>query len=475
MESILSTAFYYVIIPLLVLGIAINIHEFGHFAVAKLFGMRVEAFSFFGLGPRVWGFKVGHTDYRISAIPLGAFVKLYGDDATGPLEGKDDETIEKVPESELYELRPRWQKFLVMLGGPFMNIVLALSIPFGMAMYQGIPAVPAPVIASVRAEGAGAKAGLQVGDRIVSFNGVENPTWRNISIEAGINPDRQLAMVVERGGQRIPLQITPRKEEVFAGQNAGLIDAEADQGIVPVLVGEVAPNTPAAEAGLLSGDRIISVNGEQAKNIQQTSASVAKNKAVPIQLVVERGGQYVTLNTAVRKLDDGTERLGFGFQRPDLPLEKASIGAGIAFAFNSNWENLKATGAVLGQVFSGNRSVKDSGIGGPVGIIQQSAEATRIMGIEGFFLILTAISLSLGIFNLLPVPMLDGGQIMVLGIDKVMSWFGRTLSMVARERIQLTGLAVILLLMVFVFFLDFSRIAAQFGGSSEKPAVEQTK
>src|SRR5215203_196206 len=116
-----------------VLGIAINIHEFGHFIVAKLLGMRVEAYSFFGLGPRIWGFKIGHTDYRISAIPLGAYVKLYGDEATGPLEGKDDDS-QKVPDSELYELRPRWQKFLVMLGGPFMNIVLALAIPFGSAL-----------------------------------------------------------------------------------------------------------------------------------------------------------------------------------------------------------------------------------------------------------------------------------------------------------------------------------------------------
>lgn len=474
MESILSTAFYYVIVPLAVLGIAINIHEFGHFIIAKIFGMRVEAFSFFGLGPRVWGFKIGHTDYRISAIPLGAFVKLYGDEATGPLEGKD-ETIEKVPESELYELRPRWQKFFVMLGGPFMNFVLAMSIPFGTAMVQGIPAVTAPVIASVKADGAGAKAGLQVGDRIVDFNGVENPTWRNISVDAGINPERTLAMVVERGGQRVPLQITPRKEEVFAGQNAGLIDAEPDAGIVPVVIGEVSPNTPAADAGLKFGDRIVSVNGEKSRNIQQTKSVVDKNKTVPIEMVVEREGKFLNVSTAVRKLADGTERLGFGFQKPDLPLESATLGSAIGFAFSSNWENLKATGSVLGQVFSGNRSVKDSGIGGPVGIVQQSAEATRLMGLEGFFLILTAISLSLGVFNLLPVPMLDGGQIMVLGIDKIMSWFGRTLSMVAKERIQLTGLAVILLLMVFVFFLDFSRIASKFGGSSEKPAAEQTK
>ncbi len=473
MESVLSIAFYYVIVPLLVLGIAINIHEFGHFMIAKFFGMRVEAFSFFGLGPRIWGFKRGHTDYRISAIPLGAYVKLYGDEATGPLEGKDS-TTEKVPESELYELRPRWQKFLVMLGGPFMNLVLAFSIPFATAFIQGIPAVPAPIVGSVKADGAAAKAGIQPGDRIVNFNGVDSPTWRNITVEAGINPGRELPVTVERGGQRLQLTVTPRKEEVFAGQSAGLLDADADMGAMPVIVGSVQDNTPAAEAGLQAGDRIVSMNGQSIRNSQEASEYVQKFKAAPITITVDRAGQLLNLTATVRKLDDGTERLGFGFKRPELPLESATLTSASEFAFSSNWENLKATGSVLGQVFAGSRSVRDSGIGGPVGIFQQSAEATRIMGLEGFFLILTAISLSLGLFNLLPIPMLDGGQILVLGIDKIMSWFGRTLSMVAKERIQLTGLAVILLLMVFVFFLDFSRIASKFG-TSEKPAAEQQK
>src|SRR3954468_12043532 len=159
METVLSTIFYYVLIPLAVLGIAVNIHEFGHFMVAKLFGMRVEAYSFFGLGPRIWGIKRGHTDYRISAIPLGAYVKLYGDEATAALEGGESDG-EKVPDSELYELRPRWQKFLVMVGGPFMNIVLALGIPFGLALVQGIPSMPAPVVGIVKAGGAADQAGI---------------------------------------------------------------------------------------------------------------------------------------------------------------------------------------------------------------------------------------------------------------------------------------------------------------------------
>src|SRR5687768_18483145 len=162
-----------------VLGVAINIHEFGHFIVAKLFGMRVEAYSFFGLGPRIWGYKYGHTDYRVSAIPLGAYVKLYGDEATAALEGGESEG-EKVPDSELYELRPRWQKFLVMLGGPFMNIVLALAIPFGAAMIYGIPSMPAPIVGLVTPGSAADVAGIKVGDRIVAFDGTENPTWRKI-------------------------------------------------------------------------------------------------------------------------------------------------------------------------------------------------------------------------------------------------------------------------------------------------------
>ena len=456
METVLNTLFYYVLIPIAVLGIAVNIHEFGHFLVAKLFGMRVEAYSFFGLGPRIWGFKRGHTDYRISAIPLGAYVKLYGDEATAALEGGASDGA-KVPDRELYELRPRWQKFLVMLGGPFMNLVLALAVPFGIALIQGIPVATAPVLESVKPDGAAAQAGMKPGDRIVSFNGIQSPTWQQVELQAAINPDNTLPVTIERAGQKLDLRVTPSRRTVV-GQIAGDLEADPDPGVMPVIVGEVSPNTPAQEVGLLPGDRIVSIDGERVRSISQSKDLVEANKANPIELVIERNGQLQTLTASVRKLDDGTERLGFAFATPDLPVEKATLSSALAFAFDKNIENIQATASVLGQVFAGKRSVKDSGIGGPIGIFQQSAQVTKSFGATGFFLILGLISLSLGIFNLLPIPLLDGGQILVLAIDKVMSWFGKTLSMVAKERIQLTGLAIVLLLMVTVIFFDVSRL-----------------
>ncbi len=460
MEGILNTAFYYVLIPLIVLGIAVNIHEFGHFIIAKIFGMRVEAYSFFGLGPRIWGFRRGHTDYRISAIPLGAYVKLYGDESNAGLEGQDNEA-EPVPESELYELRPRWQKLLVMLGGPFMNLVLAFSIPLGGALVQGIPSMPAPIIGKIKAEGPAALAGVQAGDRIIAFNGIENPTWRNIEVESSVNPERTLPLMIERNGQRISLQVTPRREKLFAGTYVGTLDAEPDMGAQPVIVGEVSENTPAKEAGLQSGDRLVAINGESIRDAAQTRELVDKYKPSPLNISFERENRLMNVTATVRKLDDGTERLGIAFKRAEMPLEPATFSSAVGYAFTSNLETIKTTGSVLGQVFSGRRSVKDSGIGGPIGIFQQSAEATRLMGLEGFFIILAGISLSLGLFNLLPIPMLDGGQIMVLGIEKVLSWFGKTLSMVAKERIQLTGLAIVLLLMVTVIFFDVSRLVSK--------------
>ncbi len=444
-----------VLAVLFVLGVAINIHEFGHFIVAKLLGMRVEAYSFFGLGPRVFGVKFGHTDYRISAIPLGAYVKLYGDEGAGPLEAKDS-TSEPVPESELYELRPRWQKFLVMVGGPFMNIVLALAIPFTMALVYGVPANPSPIVGFVKAGGAADKAGLKPGDRIVKFDGIDNPSWDRIQDDALLIPDKEVPIEVERAGQRTSLRITPAKV-TENGQSGGFLEMSADAGTEPVVVGTIDPTMPAAESGLQPGDWVTSVNDKAIRNSQEMKTLVGEAKDQPINLVINRNGERKEIATrAVQK--DGEWRIGIGFDATLLAnRESVGIVGAASYAVDQNLRILRLTGKALGQVGTGERSARDT-VSGPIGIGQVIITTVFASGFLGLLSVLMYISLSLGVMNLLPIPMLDGGQIMVLGIEKVMSWFGKTLSMAARERIQLSGLAIVLLLMVTVIFFDVSRL-----------------
>ncbi len=440
-----------------VLGIAINIHEFGHFIVAKLFGMRVEAYSFFGLGPRIWGFKKGHTDYRISAIPLGAYVKLYGDESNAGLEGADEQG-EVVPDLELYELRPRWQKFLVMIGGPFMNLMLALAIPFVGAIALGLPSMPAPIVGIVKSGGAAQKANIQVGDRIVKFGGVENPTWERIRNDALISPETPIPVVVERDGQQIPLTITPTKV-TERGNSAGMLDFEPEMGVEAVAVKSVVEGEPGAQSGLQKGDKVLALNDKPVRNTQGLINDLKENKDAPFKLTVERNGKRVDLPMQARKNDDGNFRIGVGFGAAEVTSrEPASIGQAAAFAYNQNMEIIRLTGNVFGQLFAGKRSVKDAGVAGPVGIVQIIAQMVNEAGFLGLFPILMVISLNLGIFNLLPIPMLDGGQIAVLGIEGFLALFGLQLSMGVKEKIQLVGLALIMILMVFVIFLDVSRI-----------------
>src|SRR5689334_23608464 len=217
-----------------ILGSAVILHEFGHFIVAKLFKIRVETFSV-GFGPRLFGRKWGDTDYRFSAIPLGGYVKLGGDDSNAPLEGV---SAQNIPAEQMFNLRPRWQRILVALAGPVMNVLTALAIPFAAAMMYGVPATPAPVVYDMQHGGAAEKAGMQIGDRIVAFNGNRNATWDTINEDALLSPGHALPKVVERNGQEIPLTFVPTSR-VENGDVAGSVDFLPDYGGLPVLAGDV--------------------------------------------------------------------------------------------------------------------------------------------------------------------------------------------------------------------------------------------
>ena len=454
----------YLIAPaafIFILGSAVVLHEFGHFIVAKLLGIRVETFSV-GFGPRLFGKKIGHTDYRVSAIPLGGYVKLGGDESNAPLEGAGAADI---PPGEMFNLRPRYQRILVALAGPVMNVLTALAIPFGAAMMYGVPATPTPVVSYVTPGGAADLAGLKMGDRIVSFNGTQHPSWDHIQGDALLSPGTPLPVVVDRGGQQLSLTIKPTVR-VENGETAGFLDFIPDYGGIPAVISDVGSGSPAEEAGLRSGDRVLSVAGEEVRSAAQVTEYIRNHDGQAIKFSVERAGGTAEVSTGTRRLPGGKIGVSIGDK---LPLQKAGVGSAMAYAYDTNLQILRLTGKALGQVFTGERSVRNT-LSGPIGIYQAAQKSVETLGWDGVFGMLGFLSLNLGIFNLLPIPVLDGGAIFLLLIEGLLALIGLSISAVVRDRIQQVGFVMVLLLMVFVITNDLLK---KFGGGPEpeKPAV----
>jgi len=450
-----------------ILGAAVTLHEFGHFIVAKLLKIRVETFSF-GFGPRLLGRNWGTTDYRISAIPLGGYVKLGGDESNAPIEG---EGAPDIPAHERFDLRPRWQRILVAVAGPVMNILTALSIPFAGALMYGVQVTPPPVVGQILPGGAAEVAGLRPGDRIVSFNGNTGPRWRVIADDALLSPGEPLPLEIERGGQRIGLTIKPTPHTEDA-ETVGFLDFLPDYGNLPIVVRNVEENTPAAEAGLRVGDRIVAVNSEAVRSAEQVSQYIRDHKSQPITLRVERNGSPTEITASARRLSDGRERLGF---LPDeqIPYQRVGIAGSVIDAVDTNYEYIRVTGKALGQLFAGKRSVRNT-ISGPIGIYRAASTSAIRLGWAGVFGTLGFLSLNLGVFNLLPIPVLDGGAIFLLLVEGLLAIVGMTISTTVRERIQQVGFVVVILLMVFVITNDLLKQASIWRGSNNNPPANAT-
>jgi len=446
-----------------ILGSAVVLHEFGHFIVAKLFKIRVETFSV-GFGPRLFGRKWGHTDYRVSAIPLGGYVKLGGDDSNAPLEG---EGAQDIPPEEMYNLRPRWQRIMVALAGPIMNILTAMAIPFVGAFMYGVPATPSPVVYYVSPGGAADIAGLKPGDRIVSFNGTQNPSWDVINGDALLSPGRPLPVVVNRNGQQVSLAVTPTTH-MENGDAAGTLDFIPDYGGLPVIVGEVSAGSPAEAAGLKENDRFVTIGGEEARSSAQVTEYVKSHPNERISMTVQRDGQTVQLTTDEKRIDG---RLGFTVSER-YPLRDANVLSATKYAYDQNLQILRLTGKALGQVFTGQRSVRNT-LSGPIGIYQATQKSIEKLGWDGVFGMLGFLSLNLGIFNLLPIPVLDGGAIFLMLIEGVLALIGLSISAAVRDRIQQVGFVMVLLLMVFVLGNDFLKLISRNREPDNPPAATQ--
>jgi regulator of sigma E protease len=427
-----------IIAVVLGLGLMVLIHEFGHFIVARLFGVRVDVFSF-GLGPRLFGVKRGATDYRLSALPVGGYVRMAGENPADERTGEPDEFLSK----------PRWQRMFIVLAGPTTNVLLAIALTAGLFMYGGEQPtyVDKPVvIAGVMKDSPAQEAGIQPGDRVVSFAGVANPTWDRIALEVALSaPGRSEPLVVERHGQRVSLSV---KSEV---QPFAVVGYPAE----PVLVGGLVSGAAAERAGLMVGDAIVSADGQAIDSPYQLSEFIQENGGKSIELGIERDSQKqeVSLQPGWSDPGDGKPRWLIGINYRFATVRR-SYSPPAALVKASQFHVVLASKMLnmIGQLFTGRASMKQ--LQGPLGIVQESSRAAR-RGFGDLVSFMALVSLNLGILNLLPIPILDGGHIVMLGIEGALR---KDLSLKVKERILTTGMVLLLAVFLFVTFNDITRL-----------------
>ena len=411
------------------LGVIIFVHEAGHLAIAKAFGARVLTFSL-GFGKRLWGFHRSGTDYRVSLIPLGGYVQLGGED---PGEVTDDP-------SEFLN-KPRWQRVLIYLAGPMMNVVLAVGLIAVVFMVgievSSLPEIPA-VVGSI-AEGSPAEAaGLEVGDQIVEIEGRRVDRWDDVQFTFLTSPGQALPLKVRRGASELELVVTPHKVPRYEFGDAGAFPT-----ILP-RIAEVLPSSPAEGAGFQPGDEVIGVDARPLAQWEEFVRHIQEHPEVLVTVEVRRQGEPLTL-TVVPRAEGGKGKIGVrpGYFRRLPPLEA------LAESLRFNYEIAYQTFVVLGKIFSGRLAAR-SALSGPIEIAALSGAAART-GLEHLLQLMGLISISIAILNLLPIPVLDGGQILILLIEGIRR---RDLSLKVKERINQVGLVLIVTLMVVVLYFD---------------------
>jgi regulator of sigma E protease len=434
---------------LVVLGIMVLVHEFGHFAVAKLCGVRVEVFSV-GFGKRLFGFRHGDTDYRLSLLPLGGYVRMSGE---SPGEASTGDPAE-------FSSHPRWQRILIGLAGPVSNFLLALGLMTGFYMMhnevEAFRSQPAN-IDFVSDHTAAASAGLKAGDVITRFDGLTNPTWEQVSIRAAMNVGQTIAVEVKRNAQTVNTQLSvpnPQGSDDFDFDTIGFVPRMQDE---PIRVRQIEAGMPAANAGLKAGDQILSVDGLTLHSVDAMLAFLQQDNGRPIQLTALRDGQtlQVSLQPVLADEPNGHKlyRIGFAPNVPPFKIQQLPLPAALKQSIHFNLRYSGLIIEVLHRMVTRRFAVQD--LSGPIGIARQTGLAVEQPGWQPIIGLMAIISLNLGIFNLLPIPILDGGVIVLLLIEGVMR---RDLNQEFRERIYQAAFVVLLIFAAFVMFNDISKL-----------------
>jgi regulator of sigma E protease len=428
----------YVLAFLILIGVMINIHEAGHFFAARWFDVKIEAFSF-GFGTRLFGFRRGETDFRFSLIPFGGYVKMAGEMA-GDEHSND-------PRSFLS--KPRWQRLIIAFAGPFMNIVLAVAILTGMYMVRYDQLADAE-IGHVMADTPAAKAGIQDGDRIVRIDGKDNPTWEDVEMKEATSAFRAMHLTIERNGRKFDTTVTPVLSERLGGGYAGW-DEHGE-----VLFSSVEPGFPAEKAGVKDGDSLVSVDGLPVHSSIKFHQITESSNGKLLRLELKRDGKDITLDvTPVLAKLEGPERWMIGVKAgTKLPFKttRLSLPAALNASIHENAKGALLMEKVLEGMLERRMSTKN--LSGPIALIKTSGMAAK-MGAAVYLGLMATVSLQLAIFNLLPIPVLDGGTILMLLVEMSMR---RDLSLNVKELVFKVGFVCIMMLVAFVIYNDISRI-----------------
>ena len=413
------------------LGVIIFVHELGHLLAAKFFNVDAKVFSL-GFGKRLWGFEHGGTDYRVALIPLGGYVQMSGED---PTEVGDD------PREFLN--KPRWQRIVIYLAGPAMNIVLAIAL-IAVVFMIGIevsapPDLPA-VVGSVRPDSPAEEAGLESGDEIVAIGDQAVDFWDDVRFAFLTSPEKTLRVEYRRGEALFETTVTPIKVPRYEFGDAGVYP-----NILPRVAG-LFEGDPAERAGFQVGDEVRAIDGRPLAARDELIQILAESPGRPLEVEVMRNGSSVVLSVTP---EDRDGKGWIGISLSVLAFQRYGPAEAVVQSVRFNWDITRQTFAVLGKIFTGQLAAK-SALSGPIEIAALTGAAAR-SGLPNLVNLMGVISISIAILNLLPIPVLDGGQITVLLIE---SLFRRDLSLKVKERINQFGFLLIVMLMVMVLYFD---------------------
>jgi regulator of sigma E protease len=429
---------------LFVLGVLVFIHELGHFLLARWNGVRVLTFSL-GFGPKLLKVQRGDTEYCISAVPLGGYVKMAGENPDDPQTGADDEFMAK----------SKWQRFQILIAGPAMNIVLAVVL-LAVILMQGadvLAYLDRPAVVGLVQPGSPAeKAGIRPGDTIVKFGTADVRTWEHLDMAVAGRPEREVEVVVQREGREERFKITADLTELNTRNGARF--EVGTIGVLPDVYPSVAtlvPGKPAEASGIKVNDELLAIDGERLVFASQISQIISKKPAdKPIEIRVRRDGTEQTISVTPYKEGDRT-MVGLGPKeatRSYQPTPLEAIGMSVT-------RNIEMSGLILGtlkDLVTGEASPKQ--LMGPVGIAQLSGESAQA-GWIALFGLMASISLNLGLLNLMPIPVLDGGHIFIMAIETISR---RDFSLQMKEKMLFVGFVLLMTLMVTVIYNDLTRI-----------------